>query len=172
MAGPPQLARRTEELLDLVDGGWDRVLRAIDGLDEKVPDDDGVDGWSASDVLAHLRLYDAWLLGMLDPERREEQAPYRSYMTTEEELDIRNRTHRERDRALPAAEVRSRALATHAALREALAEVPEDRLSLPHGLAGDGFVPAADGRALAFLIAVETYLHYRDHAEALEAAAG
>jgi Mycothiol maleylpyruvate isomerase N-terminal domain len=167
----PQLAHSTPELLSLVDGGWQRALSAVDALGEDRIDLPLLeDGWSAKDVLAHIRLYDAWLLGMLDVGRREEQAGYRSYQTTEEELNERNRVHRERDRTLPFAEVRRRALETHEALREELARVPEDRLSLPHGVREEGFAPAADGRALSFLIAIETYFHYRDHAEELEAA--
>jgi hypothetical protein len=158
-------ARSTAELLALVDAGWERLLRAADG--SAAPGSQGGD-WSGNDALSHARLYDAWLLGVLDPSRREKQAPYRSYLTERAELDERNRLHVERDRALPAEEVRSRAEQTHAELRRVLAGVPDQRLSVWHTVADERFVPASDGRSLAYLIAIETFWHYRDHAEALE----
>jgi hypothetical protein len=158
-------ARSTAELLALVDAGWERLLRAADGPGAR--ESQGGD-WSGTDALSHARLYDAWLLGVLDPSRREEQAPYRSYLTEQAELDARNRLHLERDRALPAEEVRSRAERTHAELRRALGGVPEQRLSVWHTVAHETFVPGPDGRSLAYLIAIETFWHYRDHAEALE----
>src|SRR3989442_13434237 len=99
-------ARSTAELLALVDSEWERLLRAVDVAGAAEPPGGG---WSGVDVLAHVRLYEAWLVGVLDPPRREEQAPYRSFLTDEADLDERNRLHVERDRASPPEEVRRRA---------------------------------------------------------------
>ncbi|HKA13300.1 MAG TPA: hypothetical protein VKI99_22815 [Candidatus Dormibacteraeota bacterium] len=77
-----------------------------------------------------MRLYDAWLLGMLHRTDRENQEPYRSFLTPHEALHDRNLIHVERDRWLAPEEARRGALETHAALREALAAIPDDQLSI------------------------------------------
>lgn len=160
-----------EELLALVDHQWGRLGAAIAALGEEAFTHPlGADGWSPRDVLGHARLYDAWLLGVLEPERREPQAPYRSYLTEPAELDERNRVHLERERGLDPARTRAAAAETHAALREALAGLAGDRLAVPHALRDGRFVPAGEGPTLAWLVAVETWWHYRDHAAQLEAA--
>src|SRR6266700_1660346 len=117
---PPQIGS-VAELVATVDGEWARLLRAADALGAGRQEEPLLEGgWSARDVLGHVRLYDAWLLGALVPGRREPQEPYRGYLTEPEDLHRRNRLHLERDRALPAAEVRRSAEATHALVRDAL----------------------------------------------------
>jgi Mycothiol maleylpyruvate isomerase N-terminal domain len=162
-------AARTSELLELVDAEWLRLLSAVER--ETAMEAAGSppsDGWSSRDVLSHVRLYDAWLLGVLDPARREEQLPYRSYLTPEADIHERNRRHVEADRTLSEEEVRRRALDTHALLREALAEVQDGRLAARHTATGSSFEPSPDGRSLAALLAIETHWHYADHTEDLE----
>ena len=168
--GEPRPAGTVGELLAMVDAEWQRLLQAIDRMGEDRLEEPLLPGgWSASDVLSHVRLYDAWLLGMLDRTCREDQEPYRSFLTRPESLHERNRVHVERDRRLTPREARRGALETHAAMREVLADIPDDRLSVLHTVDEDGFSPAPDGRALAWLIAVETHWHYSDHAAALNA---
>jgi mycothiol maleylpyruvate isomerase-like protein len=163
MSDPPPVGT-TDELLEKVDSEWARLIRLLDGPGTRLTPPE----WSAADILSHVRLYDAWLLGMFDPSSREEQAPYRSYLTTREDVDERNRLHVERDRVLTPEEVRRRALDAHAALRQRLASIPDEHLTATYSVTEDAFVPAADGRSLAVLIAIETFWHYRDHADTIE----
>src|ERR1700736_1627612 len=158
MSEPPPVGT-TAELLEKVDSEWARLLGVLDDPGHQpIPPE-----WSAADVLAHVRLYDAWLLGMFDPSRREDQAPYRSYLTTREDLDRRNWLHVERDRALTPEQIRRRSVETHAALRQRLAGIPDEHLTATHAVTDDAFVPASEGRSLAVLIAIETFWHYRDN---------
>jgi hypothetical protein len=161
------------ELLELVDAEWLRLLSALD-RERRAAGASGrlAGGWSASDVLSHVRLYDAWLLGVLDPRQREEQMPYRSYLTPEAEIHARNRHHVESDRSLPEEEIRSRALDTHSRLREELARLPDGDLVTPHTVAESRFVPSPDGRSLASLVAIETHWHYADHSDDLDRLGG
>jgi uncharacterized damage-inducible protein DinB len=164
-----RLPRTTNEMLTFVDAGWDRLQHAVDALDAAQIDAPLLHGgWSAKDVLSHVRLYDRWLLGALDPTRREEQAPYRSYLSSAEELEERERLHRAQEREAAALDVRRRAAEAHIELREALSGIADERLSLPHRFTGDGMEPAADGRALGYLIAIETYQRYEAHSRNLE----
>jgi hypothetical protein len=163
MSDPPPVGT-TDELMEKVDSEWARLLRVLDSLGNQLRPPE----WSAADILSHVRLYDAWLLGMFDPSSREDQAPYRSYLTTREDLDERNRLHVERDRVLTPEEVRRRAVETHAALRQRLASIPDKHLTATHAVTEDAFVPASKGRSLAVLIAIETFWHYRDHADTIE----
>lgn len=166
--GKPRPAGSVSELMAMLDTEWQRLLQAIDRAGEDRLEEPLLPGgWSARDVLSHVRLYDAWLLGMLDRTCREDQEPYRSFLTPPEGLHERNRVHVERDRRLAPREARRGALETHAAMREVLADLPDDRLSVLHTVDEDGFLPAPDGRPLAWLIAVETHWHYSDHAAAL-----
>jgi hypothetical protein len=161
------------ELLQLVDAEWMRLLSALDR--ERQPASSAgrlAGGWSASDVLSHVRLYDAWLLGMLDPPQQEDQMPYRSYLTPEAEIHARNRHHVESDRSLPEDEIRTRALETHSRLREMLARLREEDLVTPHTVAESRLVPAPEGRSLASLVAIETHWHYADHADDLDRLGG
>jgi Mycothiol maleylpyruvate isomerase N-terminal domain len=162
-------AAGVEELLELVDAEWLRLLSALD-RERRAGGAAGrlAGGWSASDVLSHVRLYDAWLLGVLDPPQREEQMPYRSYLTPEAEIHARNRHHVESDRSLPEEEIRSRALDTHSRLREVLARLPDGDLVTPHTVAESRFARSPDGRSLASLVAIETHWHYADHADDLD----
>jgi hypothetical protein len=164
MSEPPPLGT-TAELLEKVDSEWARLLGVLDDPGNQLTPPE----WSAADVLSHVRLYDAWLLGMFDPSRREEQAPYRSYLTTREDLDRRNWLHVERDRALTPEEIRRRAVETHAALRQRLASIPDEHLTTTYAVTEDAFVPASEGRSLAFLIAIETFRHYLEHARGRQA---
>jgi hypothetical protein len=161
------------ELLELVDAEWLRLLSSLDrerraaGASGRLPG-----GWSASDVLSHVRLYDAWLLGVLDPPQQEEQMPYRSYLTPEAEIHARNRHHVESDRSLPDEEVTSSALDTHSRLRDVLARLSDEELVTPRTVAGSRFVPSPEGRSLASLVAIETHWHYADHADDLDRLGG
>jgi hypothetical protein len=157
------------QLLQLVDGEWRRLLSALDH-ERQTAGGTGrlAGGWSAQDVLSHVRLYDAWLLGTLDPAQREEQMAYRSYLTPEGEIHARNRHHVDADRALSEDEIKRRALETHSRLREVLSRLSDDELSTSHTVTGSGFVPSAEGRSLAELIAIETHWHYADHADDLD----
>ena len=90
------------QLLELVDVEWRRLLSALERERQAVGGAGRLaGGWSGGDVLSHARLYDAWLLGMLEPAQREVQMPYRSYLTPDAELHARNRHHVEADRSLP-----------------------------------------------------------------------
>jgi hypothetical protein len=161
------------ELLELVDAEWMRLLSALEH-ERRAAGASGrlAGGWSAGDVLSHVRLYDAWLLGALDPPQREEQMPYRSYLTPEAEIHERNRHHVEADRSLPEDEIRGRALDTHSRLREVLARLPDEGLVTPHTVAESRFVPSPEGRSLASLVAIETHWHYADHADDLDRLGG
>lgn len=168
--GESRPASSVSELLEMVEAEWQRLLQAIDGVGEDRLEEPLLHGgWSARDVLSHVRLYEAWLLGMLRRTDHENQAPYRSFLTPPEALHERNRMHVEWDRRLAPDEARRRALETHAALHEVLAGIPDGRLSVLHTVDEEGFSPALDGRPLAWLIAVETYWHYSDHTAALKA---
>src|ERR1700694_2668585 len=158
MSEPPPVGT-TWELLEKVDSQGARLVRVRDdpGNQPTPPE------WSAADVLSHVRLYDAWLLGMFDPSSREEQAPYRSYLTTPEDLDKRNLLHVERDRVLTPEEIRRRAVETHAALRRRLASILDEHLTATYAVTEEAFVTASEGRSLASLIAIETLWHYRHH---------
>ncbi len=162
-------ASGVSELLELVDAEWQRLLSAL-GRERRTAGTSGrlAGGWSASDVLSHVRLYDAWLLGVLDPPQREEQMPYRSYLTPEAEIDARNLHHVESDRSLPEQEIRGRALDTHSRLREVLARLSDADLVTPHAVDGSRFAPSPEGRSLASLVAIETHWHYADHADDLD----
>jgi hypothetical protein len=122
-------------------------------------------------MVGHVRLYEAWLMGVLEPARREAQPPYRSYLTGPAELEERNRLSVEHERTLDPDRSWAAARATHEALREVLARLPDDQLALSHTVVDGRFVPAADGRPLVSLVAFETWWHYRDHALQLEAVA-
>ena len=157
------------ELLELVDMEWRRLLSGLEREREAEGDTGRLAGaWSARDVLSHVRLYDAWLLGMLEPAQREEQMPYRSYLTPDAELHARNRHHVEADRSLPEEEIERRALETHSRLREVLARLLDETLTTSHTVTGSGFLPSGKGRSLAELIAIETHWHYADHADDLD----
>jgi hypothetical protein len=162
-------AASVSQLLELVHAEWRRLLSVLEG-ERCAAGRAGrlAGGWSARDVLCHVRLYDAWLLGMLEPAQREEQMPYRSYLTPDAEIHARNRHHVEADRALSEEEIEYRALETHSRLREVLARLSDESLSTVHTVTGSGFVPSREGRSLAELIAIETHWHYADHAADLE----
>jgi hypothetical protein len=161
------------ELLELVDAEWLRLLSALDRETEAEQAHGPPPGlWSSRDVLSHVRLYDAWLLGVLNPGRREDQFPYRSYLTPDEQIDERNRHHVEADRDLPEDEARRRSLDTHSRLREALAGLRDEDLPVPHSPTETAFVPDRGGRSLASLIAIETHWHYTDHADELDRRTG
>jgi uncharacterized damage-inducible protein DinB len=164
-----RVPRTTNELVGLVDAAWDRLIQAVDALAPDQVDAPLLDGgWSAKDVLSHVRLYDSWLLGVLDPTRREEQEPYRSYLSSSEEARQRDRVHRDRERDVDAPNARRRAAQTHTELRQAITALADERLSLPHRVTADGMEPAADGRALSYLITLETYHRYTTHSRNLE----
>jgi hypothetical protein len=157
------------ELLELVDSEWRRLLSRLEREREAEGGAGRLGGaWSARDVLSHVRLYDAWLLGMLEPAQREEQMPYRSYLTPEAEIHARNRHHVEADRVLPEEEIERRALETHSRLRDMLARLSDDALTTTNTVTGSGFRTSGEGRSLAELIAIETHWHYADHAADLD----
>jgi NADPH:quinone reductase len=162
------LPENRAQLLALVDAMWSRLGGVLDRLGDRLTQPVLEGGWSPRDIVSHIRLYEAWLLGALDPERREAQEPYWSYLTERAQIAERNGVHTERDRALPLAQLMAAAAETHAELRAALAELRDDQLAVPHTVRDGRLVPSPDGRPLADLVAIETYRHYREHAHQLD----
>ena len=154
---------KTEELLDAIDREQSRMLRAIDALGSSV---DSVpitqEGWTAKDVLAHLIHYAGQIAFALGAQIK----PPTYVLTaqgqpTGEEWNALAVAHY---RETPVRDVRSEFERIMSALVERARVRTDDDM-----LATDS-VPWAVKRPLWQFIAGDTFLHFAEHAKAIERA--
>jgi hypothetical protein len=147
---PPE-ARRAERLLARLGSAWGELQESYAGLPDGTLLEPGVMGdWSLKDVLAHVNTWDEEALQHLPVIARGGTPPR---YAASGGIDAFNARMAERKRDLPLSEVRRRLDESHRRLVELVRAAPEDQL-------------AGDTRFRRRL-RLDTYGHYRLHAEAI-----
>lgn len=151
------------ELLAWIDLEWNRLLVAVQGLDEEAMSAPDKGGWSIKDNLAHLADWERFLrlnhlqripphevLG-IDPE---------TFATLDE--DGQNAILLERSQNRTAVEIIAGLKESHAQVLEELEDWSFVNLMKPYFDNGDPTL------TLGHYVAGNTYLHYREHRETIE----
>jgi hypothetical protein len=156
-------------LLRQIEGAFVQVVEALDEMDEGAFQRQVGGGWTVKDTLAHIASWEMILLRFhLGGEPFEQVtglagAQYRvtGFETVNAHLLAANHE-------LPAEEVRTRLLETHAALMKALADFPEENLHQPHPELSKG-----EAASLCWIdyIAANTYEHIEEHLAEIKSAA-
>jgi hypothetical protein len=144
---------RVEKLLKRLDAAWSALKESYAGWpDSRLVEPGLVGDWSAKDILAHVTTWEEEALKYL-PLIIEGGRPPR--YATFGGIDAFNARMREQKRDLSLAEVRRQLDETHRRLVEFVRSVPDDQL--------------AGETRFRRRLRLDTYSHYREHAEAIRA---
>lgn len=146
------------DLLYRIADGWAAWTAAIDAAPPReltLPDLHG--GWSIKDEAAHITFWEDRLLPIVRAALADEEPPYRSAVGSTEEIDEMNAGVCEASRQRDLDDVIAERERTHAALVDAVDQLPEDALFNARRF------PWTQGEPLAVSVAVDTYEHYPEH---------
>jgi hypothetical protein len=160
---PMELATDKSTMLEQVRNGWWRLQNVLDQLTQNEMNDVHVeDRWTVKDVIAHLAFWESNLLGWLN-EAAQGQRPSRPDSgLTDPVIDEMNAANYRAHVHRPIHDVLKDAAETHEALMEALLHLPEDPNDRSYRVWENEEQPWS-------VIAGNTYEHYEEHIEPIEA---
>jgi len=150
-------------ILDELRSKYAALAGILAPLDEAQMTTSGVIGdWSIKDILAHMSAWQQRLLAWLYAARHNEE-PTISGPDSVEEMDRLNEQFYKENRSRPLADVLGDFRSSYLQIVEAVQALPEEDLIDPHRFAW------SNGDSLRQIIAGDTYDHYQEHQQQIEA---
>ena len=156
----------TAELLDLIQRSWDDLWATIDGLTPAQMEIPDTGGWSIKDNLAHLTVWERYMVLHYLQGRPAGEAMGLDEATVQSHYDEINAAIHERNRDRSLDEVTRMARAIHQEVVDYLAAVSFETLMRQK----DDDDP--EKRPLLAWVAGNTYEHYDEHLDAIRALVG
>lgn len=163
----PQRPRDEAELVEHIEREWAALLHTVDKLSPEQMTTPDAGGWSPKDHLAHLTVWEQYLIRFYlrgEPPHQVMQVDEATFQRLD--TDGINAILFERNRARPVEEVLTDLNRTHAQVLAVLEQVSFANLMLQPSLDDAQSRPAIDS------VIANTYDHYQEHRQVIESLAG
>lgn len=161
-----QAGTNRDALLQQMDDSWERLDVFVSGLsDEQVTGPTDAAGWTVKDHLDHLSAWGNGIVAVLSSGSRSGAMGVDEETFATAHIDVINEAIRQAGLDKPSAQVKADLAATHQALRDKVANLPDEDLHKPY----KWFVPDSEGDygegPIQERISGNSHAHYDEHLE-------